>query len=104
MISVEPLTQPMSLDKYTKSYIAAITQPSSSKPKIIRSVPTILAHKPAHKVIYTYEDRNLKLKSMSVWTLINNQAYILTYTAEASKYAKFLTPVEEVMIKSFEAD
>ena len=105
IISVESLKQPMSLDKYTTSSIdAIITSPSSSKPKIIRSVPTTLAHKPAHKVIYTYEDRNLKLKSMSVWALINNQAYILTYTAEASKYAKFLTPVEEVMIKSFEVD
>ena len=104
IIGVEKFTEPISLDRYTNLHIDRIIQLYGSKLKILKSNPTTLAQKLAHKVMYTtHDDKNLKLKSMSVWTVINNkQAYVLTYTAEESKYAEFLKPVEEVMIKSFD--
>ena len=104
IIGVEKFTEPMSLDQYTNLHIDRISQLYKSKFRLLESDPTILAQKRAHKVIYTTnDDENLKLNSMSVWTVIDNkQAYVLTYIAEESKYAEFLKPVEEVMIKSFD--
>ncbi|MEQ8386425.1 MAG: hypothetical protein RH949_29125 [Coleofasciculus sp. A1-SPW-01] len=54
-------------------------------------------------MIYTGKDEenNVRLKSMQVWVLKKNQAYIVTYTAQEGEYQDGLKPVEEVMIKSF---
>ena len=103
IIEVENLKKLMSLAEYTTSSIDEITQ-FLAKAKILDSHPATLAKRQAHKVIYTGKDeqKNLNLKSMQIWMLKNDKAYVITYTAEESKYANFLKPVEGVMIESFE--
>jgi hypothetical protein len=43
---------------------------------------------------------SIKLRVMQVWTTIGDNAYVLTYTAETSKYQQYL-PVMEKMLSSF---
>ena len=44
----------------------------------------------------------INLKIMQVWTTIGDNTYLLTYTAEASKYQQYL-PVIQRMLNSFKA-
>ncbi|MEQ8540132.1 MAG: protein kinase [Coleofasciculus sp. D1-CHI-01] len=101
-ISVEPLTESMSLADYTTASVAEIIE-FLPEAKIFSSESARLAGDKAHRVIYTGKDEenNVRLKSMQVWVLKKNQAYIVTYTAAEDEYQDGLKPVEEVMMKSF---
>ena len=70
--------------------------------EIIETTPTTLAFRPALKTVYTWknEEQNLNLKNLQIWTLKNNKAYIITYTAKQNDYDKFM-PIVEKMIKTF---
>ncbi len=105
IVNVEYLTRSMSLAEYTASSIAEITK-YFPEAKILDSRSATLAKRRAHLVIYSGKDKqnNFKLKSMQVWMLKNNRAYIITYMAEEKRYAEFLQPVQEIMINSFEVD
>ena len=102
VITVEELTEEMSLGDYTTSAIAEITRFLQGA-AILESQPITLARREAHRVVYSGEDPegNLKLKFMQVWLLEDNRAYILTYSAEESQYENYLDRVEEIAMDSF---
>jgi len=65
---------------------------------LLESESTTFAGRAAHKVIYTGTKNNLKF--MQIWTIKNNEAYILTYTAKVGAYSRFLDTVHD-MCNSF---
>ncbi|MDJ0691277.1 MAG: protein kinase [Xenococcaceae cyanobacterium MO_188.B32] len=113
-ISVENLTPSMSLDEYTTSAVGEIIQ-FLPEARIIDSRRVKLGNREAHQIIYTGKDKkhNLVIKYMQIWFLEGDRSaprqredsvYLVTYQAEADKYDRFLEPVEETMIKSFEVE
>ena len=113
-ISVENLTPSMSLDEYTTSAVGEIIQ-FLPEARIIDSRRIKLGNREAHQIIYTGKDKkhNLVIKYMQIWFLEGDRfeprqredsVYLVTYQAEADKYDRFLEPVEETMIKSFEVE
>jgi eukaryotic-like serine/threonine-protein kinase len=62
---------------------------------------TTLANKSAYQLIYTGQDGENNLKSMQLFTLKGDKAYIVTYTAAIDNYNDFIQTAE-TMIKSFE--
>jgi hypothetical protein len=78
---------------------------------ILRSEATTLAGKPAHELeyidkYYTATENNTsskmtETKSLSIWTIDNNQAYDLEFKGTTEKYKKHL-PLAERIIKSFQ--
>ncbi len=104
VIKVEDLSQrPMALDEYTSSAIWEIRQ-FLQDANIINSTSATLAHRPAHKIVYSgkYQQSNL-VTNMEVWALKNNKVYSITYSAESEKYSESLETAQQ-MIKSFEID
>ncbi len=92
---------PLSLTEYTDSAISEIKRflPNS---EIINSMPTTLSNKAAHLVVYTTKNsENVAVKTLEIWTVENNQAYIITYTATASQYNNFLEDAKQIF-NSFE--
>ncbi|BAT55640.1 Serine/Threonine protein kinase [Nostoc sp. NIES-3756] len=67
--------------------------------QIIQEAESQLANQPAHQVVYTFTEDRINLQRLQIWTIKNNKAYILTYTADAAKYSKYL-PVVQTMISS----
>jgi eukaryotic-like serine/threonine-protein kinase len=55
----------------------------------------------ANKLIFTSQEGNTKLTYLQVWTIKNNQLYVITYAAETDDYQKFVDTAEK-MINSFE--
>ena len=77
---------------------------------ILRSEATTLAGKPAHELEYidkyyiapenNTSSKKAETRSLSIWTIDNNQAYELEFTGTVEKYKKHL-PSAERIIKSF---
>ena len=66
-----------------------------------QSTPTILTGISAYKIVFRQTEGQLPLKTMEVWMIKDNKAYIIEYGAEVAKYSTYL-PVVQKMIDSFE--
>ena len=93
-------TQPMTLQEYTELSVGQVEQ-FITDARILDSSATTLDGNSAHKLVYTGKQGQYSLKWMQVWTVIDNTAYVLSYTAEANKYNDFLDTAQE-MVNSFE--
>jgi eukaryotic-like serine/threonine-protein kinase len=73
------------------------------KPQIKKPREATLANKLAYELIYTGNDGGNDLKSMQIFTLKGEKAYVITYTAARDSYNDFIQTAE-TMIKSFEME
>ena len=82
----------MTLEEYTKSQI------NPTEEILLESNTTTLAGIPGYKIVFT---NMVGLKTMQVWTIKDDKAYIITYVAKEADYQKDLQIVQK-MINSFE--
>ena len=82
----------MTLEEYTNSQINQFEE------KLLESNATTLAGIPGYEIVFTSLQG---LKTMQVWTIKNDKAYIITYVAQEEDYEKELQ-VAQKMIDSFE--
>ena len=90
-LSIEQLAIPLSLNEYTEQAVQEIASSNSilEPPKNIS-----FANREGRKIIYQDLD---EMKRLEVWTLKNQKAYIITYTAEADKFQKFAEQAEKII-------
>ena len=91
-ISVEELTQPLSLNEYTE---LATAQIEGANTILEPAIPTTFANKEGRKIVYQTQDGTKKL--MEVWTINNRKAYLAIYTAEANKFDKYKKQAEKTI-------
>lgn len=102
MITIQELSAPMSLEEYKKLALREIQDFSNYQ--VVSQGAAELGNQPdAYKIVYEGENEGSYLQMMQVFALMkgDREAYIITYRAEASEYADYLTEVE-AMIDSFE--
>ena len=87
------------LEQFTKFYLDVVK--SSPDAKIIQEGKTQLASRPAYQVIYTLKEDKIDIKRLQVWTVKDNRAYVITYTADIAKYSEYFSTVQ-TMINSFQ--
>ena len=92
--------QPMTLDEYNDLSLGQI-ETLITDSKIISSKKTTLAGKSAYEVIYTGRQGQYNLKWRQLWTVIDNTAYVLSYTSEINQFDNYFE-VFNKMIDSFE--
>ena len=85
-------TRNMTLEEYTNSQINPLEE------RLLESNTTTLAGIPGYEIVFTSLQG---LKTMQVWTIKNDKAYIITYVAQEEDYEKELQ-VAQKMIDSFE--
>lgn len=95
-VSIEDLPKPMSLDEYNQSSINLI-KTNFNDVKILEENSKTFANNRGHTVIFDAQDGPKATKIMQTWTLMNNKAYVLTYTAEKSEYSEYIKTAEEMM-------
>ncbi|MBD2501392.1 serine/threonine-protein kinase [Anabaena azotica] len=88
------------LEQFNQFYLGEIQQ-SHQNLQITQNDETQLANQPARQVVYTFTEEGNKFQRLQVWTIKNNKAYIMTYTADAAKYSEYL-PVVKTMISSLD--
>lgn len=82
----------MTLEEYTNSQINLLEE------NLLESSAATLAGIPGYKIVFT----NIEgLKTMQVWTIKDDKAYIITYVAQEEDYEKELQ-IAQMMIDSFE--
>jgi serine/threonine-protein kinase len=82
----------MTLEEYTNTQINLLEE------NLLESSTTTLADIPGYKIVFT----NIEgLKTMQVWTIKDDKAYIITYVAQEEDYEKDLQ-IAQKMIDSFE--
>ena len=99
-ISIEDLPKPMSLDEYNQSSLKQI-KTNFTDVKILEETPKTIANHRGYTVVFDDKDGQTNTKKMQTWTLMNNKAYVITYTAEKSEYSQYLKTAENMM-NSFE--
>jgi hypothetical protein len=82
----------MTLEEYTN------TQINPTEENLLESNTTTLADIPGYKIVFT---NVAGLKTMQVWTIKDDKAYIITYVAKEEDYENDLQIVQK-MINSFE--
>jgi hypothetical protein len=94
----------MSLDSYTQQQIFHLRKIHKNF-KVIESTSTILSNSPAHKVLFTYSHTDpiylLNIKSLRIWTIKNEKAYHILYSARGGEFLPNL-PVTQSIMNSLE--
>ena len=102
-ISIEQFTdENMNLDEYANSLITYYKETLTGFNLIESDTNTsILAGKPAYKLVYTDVEDDTNYKTMEIGTIIGDKVYYIEYIAEAEKYSGYI-PTIQMMINSFE--
>ena len=94
-VSIETLEKPMSLDEYNNWSLNQIK--TLTDVKILEENAKTVANKSGYAVVFDAKEEAKNMKKMQAWTLINNKAYVLTYTAENSEYSEYIKTAETMM-------
>ncbi|MDQ3837935.1 MAG: hypothetical protein M3297_01555 [Thermoproteota archaeon] len=102
-ISVTTYLQPISLEEYTQTTLAALEQQGI---QVSESNPFTVAGKPGHRIVFsppeprgqeTQDSPQVSISVMQTWTTIGNRVYLLSYSAEDSKFQQYLPTVEQML-------
>ena len=95
--------QPISLDEYTQTTLSALEQQGI---QVCESNTFTVAGKPGHRIVFSppeprgQDAPQVSISLMQTWTT-GNKVYLLSYSAEDSKFQKYLPTVEQ-MLKSLQ--
>lgn len=100
---VERTPVPMSTEQYARACLQGMAQ---SPIQFLEQGPVTLGGRSAYRMVYTGPIQGANMMPLSGKFLqfllaANSKGYVLTYTAEMQKYAKFL-PLAEQIVHSFQ--
>lgn len=93
-------SNPMDLQQYSDIAITQMRAVFKDEMQIVKSEPFFFAGRMGYKLVYTGKNPGGDIKFMHVWTIKDNIAYQITYSALVSSFDRFL-PTAEKMIRSF---
>jgi serine/threonine-protein kinase len=94
-------TKNLTLSEITKIQIKNLTQ-NHPDFRPLESTDFRLAGNLAHKIVFSATDRmKHERKSMQIWTIKEDKAYLITYKAEPMQYSKYLPTIQK-MVESFQ--
>ena len=103
-LSITTYLQSVSIDEYTQTTLAALEQQGI---QVSESSAFTLAGKPGHRIVFsppeprgqeTQDTPQVSIRIMQTWTTIDNKVYLLSYSAEDSKFQKYLPTVEQMLM------
>ena len=86
----------MTLEKYTNGSLSSYRN-ISDYVTILESSATTFAGQPAHRVVFTEDLQNQPFKKIQVWTVKDNKAYVITFSAQESRYDDYLPSIESII-------
>src|SRR5918999_2328342 len=104
-LSVSIDNPPPNLNENLNEYLNRITNDYDDILKefelIESDTNSILAGKPAYKLVSIYEEDGIDYKSMEIGTIIGDKVYFITYYAEEEQYSNYLPTIQK-MVSSLE--
>ena len=105
-LSITTYVRPVSLDDYTSATLSALEQQGI---QVEQSSSNTLAGKPGHTITFSPSDslagpytqapqQSLPtFKIMQSWTAIDNKIYLMSFTAESSKFTNYLATAQKIV-------
>jgi hypothetical protein len=94
-LEITDLTEnPLTLVEFNDQHIAALKK-TEQKMYILEEGFTTFAGLQSYKIVYTF-DGTEQLSRLQVWTIRDNKAYLVTYTAQEKNYASFFLDFEKI--------
>jgi eukaryotic-like serine/threonine-protein kinase len=88
-------------DLNLNKYLTRITNDYNAKLKEFKVIESntnsILAGKPAYKLVFTDEEDEIYYKTMDIGTIIGDKVYLLSYVAQREKYSDYLPTVQKMI-------
>ena len=82
-------------------YLTRITNDYNAKLKEFKVIESntnsILAGKPAYKLVFTDEEDEIYYKTMDIGTIIGDKVYVLSYVAQREQYSDYLPTVQKMI-------
>jgi hypothetical protein len=98
---ISAYNRPSYLNLNLSGYLAKVTKGYDSiyiDFKVIESnTNSILAGKPAYKLVFTNVKHDINFKSTEIGTIIGNKVYTVTYTAEEEEYSVYLPTIQKMI-------
>lgn len=98
-VLAQALSADWDMEKYTIFSVHQITA-FLENGIVLESRPQILSGTQGRRILYIYKEKSLVMKTLAVFTISNNIAYVITYTAEESSYDNYISDIDK-MIDSF---
>ncbi len=98
-VLVENLSEDITLEQYTAQSISEIKK--LSDPNVGKAQIISLGETEGRQVVYGGEENGKRVRRMQTWSIQDNRAYVITYTALPESFESYLVPVEKI-IESFE--
>ena len=94
-VLVENLPSDVDLERYTEDSIAEVKK--LSDPNVAEAKKVNLGKSEGRQIIYAGEVGGNIVQRMQTWSIEDNRAYIVTYTAKPDSYDNYLPTVEKMM-------
>jgi serine/threonine-protein kinase len=91
-----PADAKITLDEFTQQSIAQIKQMITDA-QMVESTSDTLSNLPAHRVVYTGKQGQFNLKFYQTYLLKDSKVYIMTYTAQADQFDKYLPEARAII-------
>jgi hypothetical protein len=92
---------PPDLNLNLNEYLTRITNDYKAKLKEFKVIESdtssILAGKPAYKLIFTDEEDEIYYKTMDIGTIIEDKVYFLSYVVQREQYSDYLPTVQKMI-------
>jgi eukaryotic-like serine/threonine-protein kinase len=93
---------PADLNLNLTEYLARITNDYDARLKDFKVIESntnssILASKPAYKLVFTDEEDEIHYKTMEIGTIIGEKVYLLSYAAQEEQYSDYLPTVQKMI-------
>ena len=100
MTEILPAASSVTLEQYTEATLVNLKKVMKDQTTIDSGSAT-LAGLPAYEIVHTGTHEGFTYKTLQIWTLKNNKAYLFTYMAGMDGYDQYLKDAEGIF-KSFE--
>jgi hypothetical protein len=95
------IINPPPSDLNLNEYLTRITNDYKAKLKEFKVIESntnsILAGKPAYKLIFTDEEDEIYYKTMDIGTIIEDKVYFLSYVVQREQYSDYLPTVQKMI-------
>jgi hypothetical protein len=101
-ISIDNPPSPSDLNLNLNEYLTRITNDYEAGLKEFKVIESdtnssILAGKPAYKLVFTDEEDEIYYKTMDIGTIIGDKVYSIRYAAEKEQYSDYLPTVQKMI-------
>lgn len=91
----------ITLPQYNRFILTLLNQSQEQKQLTIdNSNPITIAGNPGHRVTFTSlasSNNTSELRTMQLWTVVDNKLYTISYVAEPSKFVTYLPKVTHML-------